>query len=111
MKQREIKFRAWDKEKKEWTDCFITMDGKPIIDCQGGGVEDLENVGLVQFTGLKDKNGNRIYEGDIVEDFTGRKEIIEITSITDSDENTYWGYSFGSMERFKSLEVIGNIYE
>ena len=54
---REIKFRIWDKINRMWLRCFNVN----LFD-----IGDLPNVELMQYTGLKDKNGKEIYEGDIL---------------------------------------------
>jgi uncharacterized phage protein (TIGR01671 family) len=67
---REIKFRAWDKEKKEmrevtslnFYDEYMWVEETPMT----GDKLPIEGTPLMQFTGLKDKNGKEVYEGDVV---------------------------------------------
>jgi hypothetical protein len=68
---RPIKFRAWDKEKKQirevtginWYDEYLWVDETPM----SGDRLPIETTPLMQFTGLLDKNGlAEVFEGDII---------------------------------------------
>jgi len=128
---REIKFRAWDKDKKEM---FIplTIDwlpgkcppGNPVqIWRQRSQVSDdgewIENFEVMQFIGLKDINEKEIYEGDIVKFKLGRRFYKYIIA-WDNLNACFFGlqvpckiYTGGNKEKefFRKIEVIGNIYE
>lgn len=116
---REIKFRIWDKSNKSWNQyLLLNAAGKiVVIDDDVGGqantADNQENYVIQQYTGLKDKNGKEIYEGDIVlstcpkilnDNFTGVIIFDEGSFLTKIDNNDIRGV-------FDELEIIGNIFE
>lgn len=114
---REIKFRVLHKEDGFIINFKIDDIGR-VFDEEGIKYCD---VILMQFTGLRDKNGEEIYEGDIVELSPLRKgEPICICSIKydgcsfelfDKNENIKYVRELLAENLCKNVKVIGNIYE
>lgn len=109
---RTIKFRAWDKVNKSWQNNWFSIchQGFAIYDADGFENEVAERFELSQFTGLYDKNGKEIYEGDfLISPFTGDPAPV----IYDQEycQFTFGGSEFNVEVKHKKLEVIGNIYE
>ena len=105
---REIKFRAWDKENEVMIyPKGILFDGR-VVNFSCGILEPFEGYELMQYTGLKDKNGKEIYEGDIV------KHAIwgDVYEIMFEDGGFYVlsSYDFQTINEYP-LEVIGNIFQ
>ena len=123
---RQIKFRAWEKKTKRMTVVDVikfALTGRvkrvheytSEISSTSYDVKDIE---LMQYTGLKDKNGKEIYEGDVVEveDYSngawfGRPQPTKRQEVYYCDEDGE--YPFNGTGKFVSnkTEVIGNIYE
>lgn len=112
---REIKFRAWDKTEKKMIFHENTCGGlRDFFDKMHLINDGYGRMNLMQHTGLLDKNGKEIYEGDIV------KWLNQMQSKEDYAKNPYkqkvvkWGKescSFNISTIDNDYEVIGNIYE
>lgn len=117
---RPIKFRAWCETNECWYNPhFIEMnlDGQAMLHGAEGLVEIIPASAIEQYTGLTDKNGKEIYEGDIVYDiYTGDEVFIvgwdkDKASFMLTDTADYPLAYFDEYKPGKDLEVIGNVHE
>lgn len=104
---RKIKFRAWDKENKEMVE--VELLGKEVLLYKNGEWENIENYEIMQFTGLYDKNGREIYEGDIVECFNNGNSYVSFRGGVYGLVSDYSFIPFSDVHG--KMKVIGNIYE
>lgn len=121
---RSLKFRVWGKTEKEyirypfaWLSLFDSPDGLEI--------EESEDLVIEQYTGLTDKNGKEIYEGDIVKttDRVTVKDLIFPIGVVEFKQQAFWICNVPSerpdfthnetlLQYWETdLEVIGNVHE
>lgn len=109
-----IKFRVWDNKRN------LMLDSKKIVYSDGRYYEDyrdfedgvfLENITVMQYTGVFDKNGVEICEGDWVQ--IERAFPVEHFKVWYKNGMFYIGnwHTQGFMNAFNNFMVIGNIYE
>ena len=125
---REIKFRAWDLHEKRMIQSYAHkgINNRLYIASQA---DDAERIELMQFTGLKDKNGKEIYEGDIIRTDAFYSKTLknylvrwdkwaawyDLRCTEDQEDVEFLGTGVQNVTLYSSSEysreIIGNIHE
>lgn len=121
---REIEFKAWLKHRRTKIMCKVTiinfnLKKVCLLDTERGvelGWYDLDDIQLIEYTGLKNKNGVKIFDGDIVENIYSNSKYelfwdeenccFRMRNIDDD-----YDYLVLNIREAGMIEVIGNIYE
>lgn len=114
---REIKFRAWDKE-EEVLLCDISIQND-TWDMMNEFFEHFDELVFMQYTGLKDKNSVEIYEDDIVKNEKGKVGYVtflqqEAGYVVATDNSDYRLGHRNTNEHYHQAqyhEVIGNVHK
>lgn len=125
---RDIRFRVWNGEYmvSEEYDCYISDGGGVFIDAEHKHntphteIQSAKTLEIMQYTGLHDRNGTEIYEGDMLSTDLDRPYNIVVyrngafmLECEDGGETYYDFITYVSTQTIDRIgsEVIGNIYE
>lgn len=117
------KFRAWSTDKKIMAEVRTLRFTDELVETDKFVERSIEGVKLMQSTGLKDKNGKEIFEGDIVTDGEFARIVQYHQTLGfymfDEEGNERFFSDSATLEDFEEdakivseiLEIIGNVYE
>lgn len=133
-KYRQLKFRAWDDKNKKWLFGYeypnlggFNLTGEVVLlgEISTPSLQDWNHINIDQFTGLEDKNGKEIYEGDILQgdnsviysvfydegSFMAEVEALFLNGSKEDALNKFpFPYPLRDMQ-LSSISIIGNVHE
>jgi len=124
---REARFKIWDKKRKKWVHKTpVNLLGETILlgefmrrpDGTHVRLEELNDMEIIQYTGLKDKNKKEIYEGDVVILYNWDEDCWDVLRTVEFSEGSFMvtdidnsGTCSIQMVELSECRIIGNIYE
>lgn len=113
MNPKDIEFRVYDKRKNRMSTVFQLDFSTGTVYYDKYDLGKMKDIPIMQYTGLKDKNRQKIFEGDIVQVDTSEK-LLTVEFCTHSFS---WklvsnnGEDMVYLGDHKTIEIVGNIYE
>jgi uncharacterized phage protein (TIGR01671 family) len=111
---KEIKFRAWDKIHNKMAKVYtLGLSGIEYSTISVGNELysgcDLNNIEIMQYIGLKDKNGKEIYEGDIISNYDNHYFLVIFYQGSFLLKHDF--FKTFKPDNWEGLEIIGNKFE
>ena len=119
---KELKIKAWLKKEKKMVSIigidfnyeYIRYTEDDNLFNENYKTAEFKNIELLQFTGLKDNGGQKLYEADVIKFNDGIDDIYGLISYDDEDGTyrvSYENITEHLSEREGDFEIVGNIFE
>ena len=113
---RDILFKGYNNKQNKWYYGMLDkFDNKYLINDGSGTKSYVEEESIGQYTGFEDNNGNKIFEGDILDAGFGIIQIVKFKygswEAICEEKGDYFSHSLYSESHSSNCKVVGNVYE